>query len=150
MSMWLNLVKLTLDDVEKVKAKPNVLDAVFFDGGTSQLASYNEANDVFGTDYRTLSEVGEAMADGEELEEQDTWLAKSVGNGLGDELDYEFCYGPGFVLSPDEVKNVATGFASEAWYADAEAVDDDENIPGLVRFFETAAKEGKGVIGGVS
>ena len=150
MSMWLNLVKLAPAELERVKAKPDLLENVFFDDGEVPLAGYSEETDVFGTDYRTLSAIAEAMEDGESLEDQESWLAKSAGNGIGDDVDYEFTYGSAYALSPDEVKQIAAGFAAEAWYAEIADDDDDENLPGLVRFFATAAKEGKGIIGGVS
>ena len=47
-------------------------------------------------------------------------------------------------------EQVAEGLAAEPWAADALAIDDDENMPGLLRFFALAMQEGKAVIGGVS
>jgi hypothetical protein len=76
-------------------------------------------------------------------------LSKAA-HGTGEELPYEFCYGPGFVLDPAAVVRVAEGLAAEGWGADGaigEVLDEDED---LGRFYAAAAREGKAVIGGVS
>jgi hypothetical protein len=69
---------------------------------------------------------------------------------MGSALDFDFCYGPAFGMTPEEVKEVAAGLAAEPWAHEALGVDDDENLPGLLRFFAEAAAEGKGLVGGVS
>jgi hypothetical protein len=148
MSMWLELAKLTPADLEKVRADPQRLDPVFFEEEGEALDELDPEADVFGTDYRTLSAIAEAMEI--DLDDGESWLSRATGNGIGSELAFDFTYGPGFLLTPDEVQQVAAGLSAEGW-ADAAAVeDDDENLPGLLRFFTTAAKQKRGIVGGVS
>jgi hypothetical protein len=148
MSMWLNLAKLSSEQLELVRLEPQRLDGVFFEEDAGGIDGIDEDADVFGTDYRTLLAIAEALEI--DLDDGESWLSRATGNGLGSEIDYEFCYGPGFTMTADEVKQVAAGLAAEPWAEDALGVDDDENLPGLLRFFAKAAEEGKGLVGGVS
>ena len=165
--MWLNLAKISPELLVDVRARPDLLAAVFFgddseldgpavDGGDHPLlAKLDPDDDIFGTDYRTLCAVAEAYAavagGSADVEDGESWLSKAT-HGAGELLDYEFCYGAAFVLDPVEVSAVAAGLAAEGWVEDDEdtlgaAFDDDEN---LGRFYAAATREGKAVVGGIS
>jgi hypothetical protein len=148
MSMWLNLAKLAPADLEKVREDPQRLDRIFFEEEGEAPTEFDEEKDVFGTDYRTLAAIAEAMEI--DLDEGESWLSRATGSGIGAELEFDFTYGPGFVLLPDEVKQVADGLSAEEWAGEALAIDDDENLPGLLRFFVAAAEQRRGIVGGVS
>lgn len=145
--MWLNLAKLSPTQLEQVRGDPQLLDGIFFEDGEVP-DDFQEESDVFGTDYRTLSAIAEAMEI--DLEDGESWLSRATGNGIGSELDFEFTYGDGFLLSPDDVKQIASGLAKEPWAEEAGKVDDDENLPGLLRFFAAAARQNRGIVGGIS
>jgi len=74
--------------------------------------------------------------------------------------EFEFCYGPAFFLTPEEVRQVAQGLVAEGWTGDTTAGDwyqenedaeyENDEFDDLGRFFAAAAAEGKAVIGGVN
>ncbi len=144
--MFLNLAKVSEQTLSKIVESPAMLEALFFEEGANLPPDYNAEADEFGMDYRSLSALAEAMAKEVELEEQDTWIAKALGNAFGKELDYEFCYGGGFYLTPLEVKQVAAGLKEEGWHSDGDDFGDED----IEKFFATAASENKGILGGVS
>lgn len=136
MSMWLNYAKLSPSTFEKAKKTPSLVESLFFsEAGAARPADFDSEADVFGEDYRTISAVTEAM---DEAGVPHEWLDKAMGDGAGDELAYEFCYGPGFALSPAEVKTIAKELGKEG------------DGFGIAEFFAEAAKQGKGIVGGVS
>ena len=148
MSMWLTYAKVSVDTLTQIQKTPDLLDSIFFEGKTAP-GDLDEEKDVFGMDYRTYSAIAEAMAEGVEIEEQDTWTAKAVGVAYGDDLEYEFCYGTGFYFTVEEVKSIAAGLSEEVGELFEEAEPDDfEDDVGA--FFKIAAIEGKAVVGGIS
>lgn len=182
MSMWLTLAKVSPETLRAIQERPQLMDGMFFendeDGQADPVpADFDPDADVLGTDYRTLTMIAEGLAEHlgspASFEEQDTWLSKAA-HGLGDLLDYDFCYGPAFVLTPAQVAEIALGLAEEedavqaAGGADAadpddEAdpdqeiiaqaaadLDDEDDDEDLGVFYAAAAREGKGMVGGVS
>ncbi|WP_157968562.1 hypothetical protein [Streptomyces geranii] len=97
-----------------------------------------------GYDYRVLDAVAEGRAEAEEgtadWRTAYPWLARATGHGCATVEGYEFGYGPAFVLTPDEVRQVADGLRAEGWAGAFEDLDP---------FFAAAAAEGEAVIGGV-
>ncbi|MFF4273633.1 hypothetical protein [Streptomyces sp. NPDC001536] len=140
MSMWLKLAKI----------EPSLLGAVP-EGGPEP--------DFHAFDFRTLTAVAADRAEVEEGAAEWTkvypWLARSTGHGCEVVEGHEFGYGPGFVLTPDEVRQVAVGLVAEGWTrrgttaADWDEEGEDHGLEDLGPFFTAAASEGKAVIGGV-
>ncbi|MFF3373545.1 hypothetical protein ACFYXF_11420 [Streptomyces sp. NPDC002680] len=140
MSMWLKLTKL----------EPSLLK--------SALEEFRRTGDSFGCDYRLLSAVAEGRAEVEEGTADWTkaypWLARSTGHGCVVIEEHRFGYGPAFILTPDEVRQVAKGLVAEGWAVGATAADwdgesEDHGLQDLGPFFAAAAAEGKAVLGGV-
>jgi hypothetical protein len=181
MSMWLSLAKVDPSVLSAVRAQPDLLDAYFEYEGEAP-AGFDPRSDLFSCDYRTLTAIAEAKAEdagpGTDWTEAFPWLVRATGEADGDELDYEFTYGPAFVLDVHEVPEVVAGLTAEGWSFDAleyqieESVEPDEDgfyefdeddeeddgPPGdrefddfvdLIPFLSAAAREGKAVIGGV-
>jgi len=71
-------------------------------------------------------------------------LARATGAGFEHE-DCEL-----FALTAAQVRDLSEQLASEPWFAELFAFDDDRNIPGLLRFYAAAARAGKAVVGYVN
>ncbi|MEZ4237892.1 MAG: hypothetical protein R3F59_17435 [Myxococcota bacterium] len=141
MSMWFNAARLSAASFEAIRKEPRLVEALFFDSKLAKPADFDAERDVFGADYRLIGEMIEAMEESgiEEVAED----AGLVRHALGEEeegspIAYDFCYGPGFAMTPDEVKAVSKRIGK-----------DDEGF-GIGPFFAAAAKAGQGIIGGVS
>ncbi|MEZ4251190.1 MAG: hypothetical protein R3B99_23500 [Polyangiales bacterium] len=140
MSMWLELVKVEESVAQALRKDPSVGEVLFFGKGETP-PSLDPERDAVGLDYRTYS----ALVDGlEEAGEDCTWTHRVLGDDYGEAVEFELTYGNAWVFTPDEVRAIAAGLASEAW--DPEE-DYEEN---LARFFARAAEEGKAVVGGVN
>ncbi|MFF5965097.1 hypothetical protein ACFY64_15430 [Streptomyces collinus] len=100
--------------------------------------------DSHGEDFRALGDIAGGRAEVEEGESDwrfaYPWLARATGHGCQVVEESEFGYGPAFVLTSDEVRQVAEGLVAEGW----------ARFLGLGPFYASAAAEGKGVIGGVN
>ncbi|MFI2433065.1 hypothetical protein [Streptomyces sp. NPDC018693] len=159
MSMWLELAKIEPSLLTEVREKPELIHALFFqkDDPAPLPQGFRPGPDSYGEDYRNFVATAEAPAETEEGTTE--WgLARATGHGCEviDGYD-EFCYGPAFVLTPGEVRQVAKGLVAEGWDADEAADRDEEDEDGEVdefedlgAFFAAAAAEGRAVIGGVN
>jgi hypothetical protein len=136
--MWLNYAKVTPEALSSLKKSPKLVEGLFFDSAVGAVAGFEPDKDVFGEDYRMITEVAEAMAGGESFYEQETWLTRAMGHGMGEEVAYEFCYGPGFCFSAEQVQQIANGLSKE------------DDPFGVSDFFAEAARQGRAVVGGVS
>lgn len=163
MSMWLTLRKIDTALLEAIRDRPELVHELFFEvDDAAPPRGFRPWADAYGYDYRTISAIVEGRAEDEEGTTDWTgcypWMARAIGHEGGEVIeDYEFCYGPAFVLTPDEVKKVAKGLAAEGWGLGASAADwgddrrdDDDEFEDLGSFFAAAAAEGRAVIGGVS
>jgi hypothetical protein len=180
MSMWLNLAKVSPDLLAQIRARPDLLDNLFFDEEADPPAGVDLRVDLFGCDYRTLTAIAEGMASqeapGTDWRETYVFLRRATGDDERDHLQgYEFTYGPAFALGTDDVLAVHRGLSDEGWDFDGDDLDDDEDelVPfdedegdpdddsdddnpeyedfdELVPFFAAAAREGKAIVGGVA
>jgi hypothetical protein len=159
MSMWLNLAKVEPELLKAIRAQPKLLDALFFSTPSSetQLSGFHPETDTFGYDYRVLTAIAAGRAEDERQmthwTESYPWLAKATGSEGEIIEEYEFCYGPAFLIAPEDVPKVAGGLAEEHWDLDLDEEDRNDELDvfeGLAPFFATAAGEGKAIIGGVS
>ncbi|MFF3940710.1 DUF1877 family protein [Streptomyces phaeofaciens] len=139
MSMWLNLAKTDPARLREARENPELIDALFSDEDDPE-----QAADLHEEDYRTLAEIAEGRAAAEEDSADWTsaypWLARATGHGCETVEEYDFGYGPAFLLTPDEVRQVADGLEREGWTRFLE----------LGPYYAEAATEGKGMIGGIS
>ncbi|MFE5334181.1 hypothetical protein ACFRCG_48090 [Embleya sp. NPDC056575] len=175
MSMWLMLAKVEPAVPAAIRERPELIETLFFDPADEpdridpsdrpdpdQAAvlpgEFRSRADSFGVDYRLVAAVAESRA----RAEQDTadweavfpWLARATGHECDEVEEYEFCYGPAFVLAPDEVRRVAEGLVAEGWARDGGAARwgeerEEHELEDLGPFFAAAAAEGRAVIGGV-
>ncbi|MFI6796144.1 hypothetical protein [Streptosporangium canum] len=158
MSMRLKLAKIDVELLESVRANPDLIGTIFFNGGQAP-AGFQRETDMFGDDHRTLSALAEARAEAEHetvrWRKCYPWLAAATGeNGQNDVEGYEFGYGPAFVLDPGQVTAVAQGLMGEGWGFGAArrnaAEGAHEGFEDLGPFYAAAAREGKAIVGGVS
>lgn len=161
MSMWLELVKIDLPLLAQVRHNRELIAALFRGPGEDMppLPGFRRGADAYGHDYRIISAIAESRAEVEEGSADWTvaypWLAMASGHG-GEVVDeYEFVYGPAFVLTPDEARQVAQGLVAEGWArravpCDWDETSEDDGFEDLAPFFAAAAAEGKAVLGGVN
>lgn len=155
MSMQLMYTKVTNETLEKIKKDAELINAIFMEG-EAPLSDWDYDKDTFEMDYRWFIEVAAAHADGVEIFEQTGWAAKAIGHLIEEEnskfgrlIDFEFCYGPAFYFTAEEVKKIAAGLAIELGDMQEDSSPDDfeDDVPAFFRF---AAEEGKAVVGGVN
>ncbi|GII60351.1 hypothetical protein Skr01_04360 [Sphaerisporangium krabiense] len=156
--MWLNLAKIDGELLESVRAKPDLIGAIFSEDGQAPAGLPSET-DMFGYDYQAFSVIAEARAEAEhEGEGWRTcypWFAAAIGEtGENDIEEYEFGYGPAFVLDPAQVAAIAKGLMAEGWGFGATRQSPGsgayEGFEDLGPFYAAAARDGKAVVGGVS
>ncbi|WP_431971013.1 hypothetical protein [Nocardia sp. bgisy134] len=161
MSMWLELAKIEPSLLEEMREKPELIHTVFFSENDSAPlpGGLRRVADFYGYDYRTLSAIAEGRAEAEkgtaDWRDAYPWLARATGDHCDVIAGYEFCYGPAFVLTPNEVRQVTEGLVAEGWVlgttvADWDEENEDDEFEDLCPYFAAAAAEGKAVIGGVS
>lgn len=167
--MWLSLARIPADQLAAVRADPALVESIF-SGEDPWVPGFDPVGDVFGTRYDDLYGMITAVVEGipgpaivemdghqvyrtskePDFDLEDSWVAKATGAGIGETVAYEFTYGEAFVLTAAQVKEVAAGLAIEPLAVELAGVDDDRNIPGLIRFYAAAAAQGKAIVGGVS
>ena len=144
MGMELLLVRLTPGQVKAIVANPDLLLLVFPDDEQAALPDVLTPLDIDADtlmeDYLQISELLD-----ESVEEYE-WMRKAA-NGMGSTIRFDLGYDDVFVLSPGEVAEIAAGLAAEEWFRP----DSDEAWPVLAvaSFYREAAKQGRGIIGGV-
>jgi hypothetical protein len=140
-SMTLYLVKVPPDLAARVAAEPDLLNQVWREDDVvdQQVAALRE-DDTLMEDYLDLGRM---------VNEQPghyPWLEKAL-HGTGTEIAFEFGYGAGFVIAPQEAAGIAAGLAEDAgWRPGDEVVTIADAI---AAFYLSAAENGRVVIGGV-
>ncbi|MGE6955143.1 hypothetical protein [Staphylococcus capitis] len=69
-------------------------------------------------------------------------------HGVGNEINFEFGYGNGFIVTPQQAADVADGLAQEGWWRPGQEVTLISHA--IAAFYRAAADEGRTVIGGVA
>jgi hypothetical protein len=139
--MTLYLVKLPPDLAARVAAEPDVLNQVWRDDDVvdHQVAALQD-DDTLMEDYLDLGRM---------VNEQPgryPWLEKAL-HGTGTEIAFQFGYGAGFLVAPQESAGIAAGLAGEVgWRPGQEVVTIADAI---AAFYSSAAENGRVVIGGV-
>lgn len=142
------MAKISPDLLAILRARPALTERLF-DGpdDAAPLTGFDPDRDAFGSDYRILSAIAEAIqAEHPPFAEERSWLSYAV-HGTDDTLDVELGYGPAFVLDPAEVARLAAGQTDDAGHADPEHDGPDaEGDGGIDDFFAAAAREGRAII----
>jgi hypothetical protein len=139
--MELILVAVNARLATMFEADPKLIAQIFSEiGNTSGDVDeeiQNVGSDYFLEDFRgILSKV----------EPQDfPWLHKAI-NGSGRTVDYDFGYGQGFLLTPSEVAEVASGLVAEGWLRDVPNIYVQRQV---ARYYKQASENGYYIIGGV-
>src|SRR5262245_29327513 len=114
MSMWLNLAKITPDLLAQIRTDPQLLDAIFFSTqGLPEPSGFDSERDVYGYDYRIISDIAAARAAGDGVEDWQVAFpalaaATTDSEVVGEPLDsFEFTYGCAVVLTVTEVAQLA-------------------------------------------
>lgn len=143
MSMILHLVKLPIELGERVIATPDLLNQIWgvVDIVDADVAALNENADKFTEDYLHR---GRALI---EKPGQFPWMEKAM-NGTGNEIAFEFGYGPGFVITPTECSQIATALVDEGWWRPTDEVTTIAQA--IAAFYTTAATETRMIIGGIN
>ena len=156
MGMEVQLIRVDEGLLKAIQANPELIDAMVFDADAKPPAGFDAAQDLWDGSYLhfflpCFEHLAEAAGDDpEDHDSSEAVLADPLYraiNGEG-ELDYDFCYGPASVHTPEKVRALV-----EAWAPDFSK--DDRAEPArmdvsLFLFYEGAAKAGKAVICGIA
>jgi hypothetical protein len=122
MSAWLNLAKVPEDLLREIIARPDLLEALFFEDDSEPPAIIGavSSRDILGCDYRTVNAVADALAReagaGDDWRTDLPWLARAVGVDPAHPIDeYRFTYGPAFFIQANEVAAIRDGLIAEGW-----------------------------------
>ncbi len=157
MSMWLSFVRVSPATFKKIKAKPDLLESVFFGEGKKDKKALEELGidqdkHSAGLDYMVLTEAFEAMSEVESEDDDDDEDEDEGDEGGGGEdtdaviadlaptgtLAYDAGYDEAFFLAPAAVKRAVE---------ESSVAEGDKDVKAL---FRAALKEGSYVIGIVS
>jgi hypothetical protein len=144
MGMELLLVRLTPAQQEAIAADPELLDLVFPEDEQTAFPGVLAPLDI---DADTLTESYlQISAILDESVEEYEWMRKAA-NGTGTTIRFDYGYDDVFVLSPEQVAEIAAGLDAEEWLRP----DSDEAWPvrAVATFYRDAAMLGRGIIGGV-
>jgi len=152
--MWLSFVRVSPATFKKIKAKPDVLESVFFGEGKKDKKLLEELGidqdkHSAGLDYLVLTDAFDAMSEGESEEEEDEGGEdESEDDGENDAviadlgptgtLAYDAGYDEAFYLAPAAVKRAVE---------ESSVAEGDKDVKSL---FRAALKEGHYIIGIVS
>ncbi|GAA2687981.1 hypothetical protein Apa02nite_035430 [Actinoplanes palleronii] len=143
--MNLCLAKVLPALAERIKADPDLLDQLWEESDEpepdAEIAAIDRDHDTFLEDYLYVSrEVDKEPA-------RYPWMRRAL-SGTGTEIEYDFGYDNGFLVTAQEAAEIADGLALEGWWSQGQAVT---LIPhAIAAFYRSAADEGRAVIGGVA
>ncbi|HEX5993621.1 MAG TPA: hypothetical protein VFY84_00630 [Jiangellales bacterium] len=141
MSMVFYLVKVTPAVAEKIRAEPDLLPQVWreIELTDPDIAAISDSDRLM-EDYL---HIGERFVD---HPGRYPWMERAL-SGTGTQIAFEFGYGPGFFVTPDEAGKIATGLAEEGSWKPGQPVEWVDDA--IAAFYTTAHAEGKSIIGGV-
>lgn len=147
--MSLCLVKLPPALAERIKAEPNLLNQLWFDAEDwdepaepdAEIAAIDRDRDTLFEDFLGLSRHISETPD------KFPWMHKAL-NGTGDEIDFDFGYGNGFIITTQDSAQIADGLTQEGWWQPGHEVTLISHA--IAAFYRTAAADGRTVIGGVA
>jgi hypothetical protein len=134
--MSLMLVKVPPALAARIRAEPALLAQVW-----DESAGLVTAEDKLFEDYLGLSRTVDEQPDRFPV------MFRAM-NGTGDELDYDFGYGPAFVIEPAEAARISAGLAEEGWWRSGDEVITIDHA--IAEFYTLAADQGRTIVGGVS
>lgn len=142
--MSLCLVKVPPALAQRIQDRPGLLEQLWFgedDDPDAEIAAIDRDTDTLFEDYLGLSrEIGEDQG-------RHPWMGQAL-NGTGTEIDFDFGYGNGWLVTAGEAAAIADGLAREGWWEPGHEVTAISHA--IAAFYRRAADEGHTVIGGVS
>ncbi len=137
MSMTLYLLKAPPEFAARIEREPELFRQVWRD---EAVAAPDRQDDLLMEDYLDL---GESV---QEQPERYPWMNAAL-HGTGTEVAFDLGYGPGFLLTTEEVGRIAAGLVDEVgWHPGDEVIA----IPdAIAAFYTSAAAQARAVIGGV-
>jgi len=141
-SMSLYLVKVAPTLGERIQADPKLLLQVWgeVDRVDPDIADLDEDRDTLLEDYLCLGRI---------LQEEPgrySWMERAL-HGTGEVVDFEYGYGPGFLIRAEQAAQIAAGLAEEGWWRPGDEVVTVDHA--IAAFYAAAAEEGRTVIGGI-
>jgi len=157
MSMWVNLVQVSPELLGKIVNKPAMLDAMLFDEGDPGIAGFDGAADVYGEDYRHMFVpyfefvAEQAGGDPDDFESCEAVTKDPMYRAItgGQELEYEFCYGPASYNDNKTVRAISDDWDGQ-FSAEELANESERPDIALFLFCKKAAEQGRAVICGIS
>jgi hypothetical protein len=142
MSMSLALVKVPAALGERIRSEPDLLNQIWEEEELTdpELARLDLDSDRLLEDYLGLSRVLDDQPD------RFPWMTRAL-NGTGDEVDFEFGYGNGFVIGSAEAARIAAGLGEEGWWRPGDEIITIDHA--IAAFYMAAAEQDRTVIGGV-
>jgi hypothetical protein len=74
------------------------------------------------------------------------WLTRAL-HGMGEDVNFDYGYGPGFIVKADAAAQIVAGLAEEGWWRPGDEVVSVDHA--IAAFYAVAASQGRVVIGGV-
>ena len=140
MTMSLYLVKVAPVIGERIQADPGLLLQVWGEDSVDpDIADLDEDQDKLLEDYLHLSRI---------LLDQPgryPWLMRAL-HGTGEVVDFEYGYGPGFMVRADMAAQIVVGLAEEGWWRAGDKVVTVDHA--IAAFYAAAVDQGRTVIGG--
>jgi hypothetical protein len=142
MSMTLYLVKVPPAIAERIKAYPELLNQVWdeVEMTDGDLARLDPEHDRLMEDYLSLGRVVNEEPD------RYPWMRRAL-HGMGEEIAFEYGYGPGFVVTPQQAAQIVAGLAEEGWWRSGDEIVTIDHA--IAAFYATARRNAQTVIGGI-
>jgi hypothetical protein len=143
--MSICLVKVPPALAERIEADPSLLDQLWRRHDVAEpdpeIAAIDHDRDTLFEDYLSISR---------EIDDHPIgfpWMERAL-EGTGAEIEYDFGYGNGFTVTPQDTAEIADGLAAEGWWSPGQEIKLISHA--IAAFYRSAADEGRTVIGGVA
>lgn len=127
---------------ERIRADPALLLQIWGEVNTvdPEIADLDDDQDKLLEDYLHLSRIL--------LDQPDRypWMTRAL-HGTGEVVDFEYGYGPGFMVGADMAAQIVAGLAEEGWWRPGDEVVTVDHA--IAAFYAAAADQGRTVIGGI-
>lgn len=142
MSMVLYLAKMPATTAERIKANPELLYQVWDEADVtdSDIDALDSERDKLMEDYLHLGGIVNEEPD------RYPWMQRAL-HGTGVEAGFEYGYGPGFLVTPQEAGQIVAGSAVEGWWRVGDAIVTVDHA--IAAFYNSAHAAGHTVIGGI-
>lgn len=156
MSMEVQLIRVDEGLLKAIHATPTLIDQIIFEADAKPPSGFEPTKDLWDGSYLHVFSpyfehvAAEAGDDPEEHYSSKAVHADPLYRAINGDapLDYDFCYGPATVHTPEKVKALVADWAPT--FSKADRAEPDRIDVSLFLFFEEAAKAGKAVICGIA